>query len=346
MSNISTADYVHAHLSYFKELTRLVLKFRRAFRNYRTVLLRIAKKKYPFEAILKANSRSIMISSYREALYNVLLADRKKSSRDYEIEINFNEGASRIFPIGQTNHAVMTLLDSIDNGDIFGIFADREYQELVVNGKTVVDIGANIGDSVLYFLMRGAKRVIAIEPYPRNYQTASKNVEINCLSEKVNLLLAGCSGKPASIMIEANYKSSPTSQLTEFDKGIEVPLLTLEQIVAQNAVDDGAILKMDCEGHEYDIILAASDKTLQKFDQIQIEYHFGYRNLKARLEECGFNVSFTRPQIPGLAARYLKKLNKSTSKSAHEHSMSDRKQQPRSIYDCGYLGYVYAIKKS
>ena len=36
---------------------------------------------------------------------------------------------------------------------------------------------------------------------------------------------------------------------------------------------------------------------LKKFSHIIIEYHFGYKNLKEKLEKNGFKVSVTRPRI-------------------------------------------------
>src|SRR3989304_2082680 len=43
------------------------------------------------------------------------------------------------------------------NSEIPRIFFDNEYGYFDFEGKTVVDIGANIGDSTIYFLKNGAK---------------------------------------------------------------------------------------------------------------------------------------------------------------------------------------------
>ena len=72
---------------------------------------------------------------------------------------------------------------------------------------------------------------------------------------------------------------------------------------------------MDCEGCEYETILSSADDILQKFSHIQIEYHYGYKNLKERLEDSGFNVSVTKPMI-------------------------DLSYNPRRI-----IGYIYAVRK-
>jgi hypothetical protein len=61
---------------------------------------------------------------------------------------------------------------------------------------------------------------------------------------------------------------------------------------------------MDCEGCEYDVIFSSSKETLKRFSHIQIEYHYGYKNLKEKLEKCGFSVKVTRPVINPLNRKY------------------------------------------
>ena len=51
---------------------------------------------------------------------------------------------------------------------------------------------------------------------------------------------------------------------------------------------------MDCEGCEYDdIILHAPSEVLNRLNHIQIEYHYGYRNLKDKLENV--DLEFLQP---------------------------------------------------
>ena len=55
-------------------------------------------------------------------------------------------------------------------------------------------------------------------------------------------------------------------------------------------------VKLDREGCEYDLILNASDEALHAFDQITIEYHYGYRDLVKKLRQAGFNVKYSLPK--------------------------------------------------
>lgn len=53
------------------------------------------------------------------------------------------------------------------------------YNELNVEGRDVVDIGAGIGDTAILFSLNGARRVIALEPYPYLYEKAYVNISLN-----------------------------------------------------------------------------------------------------------------------------------------------------------------------
>ena len=50
------------------------------------------------------------------------------------------------------------------------VFLNEAYPFLPVNGKTVIDIGGYIGDTAIYFIMKGAKKVIALEPFLQTFQ--------------------------------------------------------------------------------------------------------------------------------------------------------------------------------
>jgi hypothetical protein len=96
--------------------------------------------------------------------------------------------------------------------------------------------------------------------------------------------------------IDPNHTSGTISRLASSELGTTIDLMAIKDIVDKYSIKTGSILKMDCEGCEYDAILSASADTLRTFSYIRIEYHYGYKNLKKKLQESGFKVSATIPK--------------------------------------------------
>lgn len=184
------------------------------------------------------------------------------------------------------------------NRSSFGeIFYDESYSMLPVKDKTVVDIGANIGDSCIYFILKGAKKVIGIEPFPSNFELAKKNIEKNNLNDKIDLYLNAITKNKRKISVDSNYMGTgPGDSLVGHGTsikncvdGIEINAITLEDVISKNNVTD-AVLKVDCEGCEYDIFLNSSNELIRNFSHIIIEFHKGFKDLKKKLEEAHYSV--------------------------------------------------------
>lgn len=279
LKNMTLIEYLMS----YGYLSNSIQRYRHAYRNYLDVIIGIARKRYPIESVLR-NGETVHLKNYYEAYLTSFGTMRYCSIDNNILTINKKELPTQVkLQFGQ------------NNGDIQGVFFDEAYRFLPVNGKTVIDIGANIGDSSIYFAIQGAHKVIALEPFPKNFETARLNIEMNHLSNKVELIMAGCSSKKGEITLDPR-KEWAGGSLDNSKQGIMVPLVTLEYILETFGVDS-ALLKVDCEGCEYDVILSSSDKTLKKFTHIQIEYHYGYKNLKEKLEKNGFEVSVTRPSF-------------------------------------------------
>ncbi len=154
-------------------------------------------------------------------------------------------------------------------------FFEGQYSWLDVKDRDVIDIGAAIGDTAIYFALRGAKRVYAFEIDSNKALLALTNAKLNGF-ENIKVINAGCTG----------------SKINSNEKNLE----TLDDIIKSNNISN-AVLKMDCEGCEYDSIINSEDTTLKAFKQIMIEYHRGYKNLEKRLKEAGFHVWHSRPEI-------------------------------------------------
>jgi FkbM family methyltransferase len=165
------------------------------------------------------------------------------------------------------------------------------YDDLDVVNATVVDVGAGVGDTAILFALRGAKRVIALEPYPSLYRKALVNVRINGVGDRVILVNAGLGPFDGEVCAEMEdvhgyYLFNPSEKCDT-----KVRMYTLRSLIRELGVERNSILKVDCEGCEYEAILRAASEDLKVFDEIIIEYHNGYVELKRLLEDLGFSVS-------------------------------------------------------
>ncbi len=174
-------------------------------------------------------------------------------------------------------------------------FLKNEYGWLEVNNKVVLDIGAHIGDTGIYFALKDAYHVYCFEPYPYSYRLAKRNIGLNNLKEKITVYNEACGGRNGNIILDPKYSSTGGSNLKNFERGTRIKIETLDNIVKKLELRD-AVLKLDCEGYEYGIILKSKNKTLRSFESIILEYHYGYLNLQKRLRAAGFKVWHNGPR--------------------------------------------------
>ena len=273
-------EFIRSHFRKYSFYFDILNRYSKTYKNFLTVLIKAKKNEFPIFAVLKNNQEKKFVSQ----------RDLGATSAGFGDMYEFKDD---VLIIKKDNLPEIKMFGAKNNGDIGTVFFQEGYQTLPVNDRTVIDIGASIGDTAIYFALKGAKKVIALEPFLSNYELAKKNTIENKLDSKIHLLLAGCSNKNEKIIISETEVASQ-SDISKSKQGNEISLMSLEEILNQFNVDS-AILKMDCEGCEYDSILDSPKEVLQKFDFIFIEYHYGYINLKEKLEQCGFEVSISPP---------------------------------------------------
>jgi FkbM family methyltransferase len=337
MQNISAVDLLTAHIRYWKHFLKMLLQVRRTYFNSLKLLTKILREEFPVESILK-DDRHVTLRTFN-AMYFIAFT-RNIQNIQYNIE---DDLVIYSFP-NSVSEKKVKLYGAVNNGDIVYGFLKEDYNRLPVKGKVVVDVGSNIGDTPIYFVLHGATRVIGIEPFPKNYQFARKNIDMNNLSDRITILLAGCSGKSGNVTINPEYESNFESRINNFAEGVQVPLLTLKDILEKYDVPQDSVLKMDCEGCEYETIMSTSDEILQRFSHIQIEYHLGYKNLKDKLEKCGFRVFVGKPRAAYVINSYLETLQRIIwFPNAKKPVKMSRSQKRR--HEIGYTGFIYAVSE-
>ena len=119
---------------------------------------------------------------------------------------------------------------------------------------TFIDIGAWIGP-VSLFASRYAARVLALEPDPVAYRDLIENIRVN--ASNVDVWHVGVDNAAGQLTLYApsGLGQSITSSLrTEGAEEIRIPTVTFDQITQRIGRSDSVAVKVDIEGHEYQVI--------------------------------------------------------------------------------------------
>ncbi len=151
----------------------------------------------------------------------------------------------------------------------------RSYGMLDVKGKTVFDVGANIGAFTVWASNQGASLVVAFEPEPYNFEMLQLNVfELKSYATHQIALTTGDDNN-AELWIAPSGKNPGNSSLTQRRGRIPVRVSTgnfyymLEQYRPE-------IIKMDVEGAEFDLLEYGLPDYVK---QIAMEVHLNDRDL-------------------------------------------------------------------
>jgi len=188
-----------------------------------------------------------------------------------------------------------------------GVFIRGEYEISEVlsglRGREVVDVGANVGDSALYFVLNGARKVIAVEPLPNVAKCAEENVRLSGAADKVKVINAALSNEPVSVPCDYDVSSSAFFSTLRGSGPCKVPGVSLSDLLSM--IDDPYLLKMDCEGCEAQVILGPERERLRAFEYIILETHphitgVSDEELLASLKELGFECRLHMVHDPKL----------------------------------------------
>ncbi len=185
--------------------------------------------------------------------------------------------------------------DPQDIVTVFVIFARRDYGKVGPN-SSVLDIGANIGVFSLFAARSGAKAVHSFEPSRESFETLVRNVKENGLEAVIfphQLAVTAVDGAEVAFPKRSSAFNRIGSGAVEEDCEL-VGTISLQTILRDKPALD--LLKLDCEGGEYDILLTLDQDMVKKIRAIRLEYHLGRgKDVTAHLEHYGFACCSAKP---------------------------------------------------
>ncbi len=204
--------------------------------------------------------------------------------------------------------SVLDLVIYVESPDEFFIlnevFVENEYNFITNSASIVIDIGANIGISSLFFSkLNYVEKIYAFEPVKGTFEQAQYNLALNDKIHKVewikNIGLGKEDYKDTFIFnkdskgkvgvrskLSLNNDSAVETEVQICDASIEISKV-LKDIKAKKI-----ILKIDCEGAEYEIFENIyKSGVINQVDLIMLEWHDkGPQLIEKILIDSGFEI--------------------------------------------------------
>lgn len=168
------------------------------------------------------------------------------------------------------------------------VFVEKDYNLLSNENFVVFDIGMNIGISSLFFaLNQKVTQIYSFEPVVTTYNQAVYNLELNqAYSSKIEAFHFGLGGssRVEKVLYNSEAKGNCGIRLDsslvidrnnaeEIEINIQDVSKVLPDLMAKHS-GQKVVLKIDCEGAEYEIIQKLNDANLfNDIDVLLIEWH-------------------------------------------------------------------------
>lgn len=165
---------------------------------------------------------------------------------------------------------------------------------LVKNGTTVIDVGTNIGETLLNFAKINRDGVnIGFEPVPYLYEKAKNNIALNKF-ENIELVNKGLSSSEETLSFHEAMENNSGGMFLTRENNLEearsVQAVRLDDFVDRRGIENISLIKIDVEGFEMEVLKGASE-TLRRFRPtlfVEIDDKFLARQKSSAAEVFGF----------------------------------------------------------
>ena len=148
------------------------------------------------------------------------------------------------------------------------------------NNGTIIDIGAHVGVvSVYYSKLYPKATIYAFEPVRENFEALLKNLAINNVKNVIPINKAvTCDGRDITMYTSEFSTGACTAIKHEREQfswnvSTNIKSVTLNEIFEKYGISICNLLKIDCEGSEYEIFYDSAKDTLDKVEYIVGEFH-------------------------------------------------------------------------
>jgi FkbM family methyltransferase len=205
-------------------------------------------------------------------------------------------------------------------------FADDCYRRDWVLGSErslcVLDVGSHVGAFAMNLANAAPHvRVECYEPSPESARFLRENVARNDLADRVRVHEMALAGESGTALLDDNLGGSVHNGLIRDDHRLvlgddawghrsvlSVTTTTFDQAVA-DAPMPFTVVKMDCEGGEYELVYASAPENWASVQRVVMEYHpvpgQSWEQLRTWLADVGLQVVRHASDSPGLGTAWL-----------------------------------------
>lgn len=182
------------------------------------------------------------------------------------------------------------MLDDVYIHQDYGYFLN-----LAESFKVVIDVGAHIGGFTIQ-IAKKTDRILSLEPDPQTYEILCQNLQLNHITNAIPIQQALAQEVGEGYFYQSSQGSANSSLLKRPGQKIKVETINLAELIHKHQLKNIDILKIDCEGYEYQLLGSDDADSLKLAKYIVLEYHpnsnhdpenFWVRN---KLEKLNFDL--------------------------------------------------------
>jgi FkbM family methyltransferase len=204
--------------------------------------------------------------SSRAALLRAYLSTLRTTTSQHRVRLRLRIGSSA-FTVHMRRSDVFVLEE---------VLLQRQYElvSTLPTHPTIVDAGANIGISALWFAgSYSPARLFCFEPEPANFSLLTANVGA-LPGATVEQMAVGSTNTPVTMFLSDHGAMHSLHTHGTEGASIQVPSGRLDDYLARQGVDRVDLLKVDVEGSEFDVVRGLGDR-LDSVGVIVGELHEG-----------------------------------------------------------------------
>lgn len=287
------------------------------YKIYTAVFARIFRSRWTQAALMASRYQGVIYHFIKPRQVKILKLNLSVQ-RDQSFAIGLLEGIGFAIDLHQKKKAIFSIKKEqlfieiegqtiliqheIDLFILNEIYILNEYHLIYPKAFALIDIGMNVGLVSLYFANNAnCQEVFGFEPIPSTFKNAQINFELNPhLRKKITATNAGLGREEKIInfyfdaLKHGNTSGISPRSKTQSKQSVSAQILeansAINNIIQHSEIND-FILKIDCEGMEFDIFETFNGVISPRIKGFLIEWHFKYpRAILSNLAKNNFTI--------------------------------------------------------